>query len=154
MVRYLKNVDYRKQKYFIIFSALITSLSHSGLFLFSSYFLILFWIMNLNKSFKLILRETIFIITSLGIIFSIIIYQSSITVNISEICRSLALVYENCGQNYYISTLNWSLTDNLEARKIWNTVANFNLFYLLAFIFCFSPIVYYFLNSEFKYIRI
>ena len=137
MVQYLKKVDYRKQKYFIIFSALITSLSHSGLFLFSSYFLILFWIMNLNKSFKLILRETIFIITSLGIIFSIIIYQSSITVNISEICRSLSLVYENCGQNYYISTLNWSLTDNLEARKIWNTVANFNLFYLLAFIFCF-----------------
>lgn len=154
MVQYLKNVNYKKQKYFIILSAFISSLSHSGLFLFSSYFLILFWIINLNKPLKLILRETIFIVTSLGIIFSIIIYQSLINVNISEICRSLSLVYENCGQNYYISTLNWSLSDNLEAKKIWNTFSNFNLFYLSAFIFCFSPIVYYFFNSEFKYIRI
>ena len=151
MIQYLKNVEFKRQKYFIISSALITSLSHSGLFLFSSYFLVFFWIINLKRPFKLIIKESIFIISSLSAIFGIIIYQSSIDVNISAICSSLSLVYENCGKTYYISTLNWSLSDNLEVRKIWNTVSNFNLFYLIAFIFSFFPIIFYFFNSKFNY---
>ena len=47
-------------------------------------------------------------------------------VNISAICSSLSLVYENCGKTYYISTLNWSLSDNLEVRNAKNVIVKTN----------------------------
>ncbi len=148
---YLKKISFYKQKYIIILFSGIIIFSHTGFFFLLPAFILLFIFFNLKQKSILIFKEILIISVSI-VIFLLIILNNKIidTENIKQICESLSIfVRDDCLNNGYISTLNWTIKQNLELKEsLWMT-KNYNLYYALAFLISFFPILFAFKNSKF-----
>ena len=152
---YLKKIRFYNQKYFIIISSAIIVFSHTGFVFLLPFFLLLFLFINKNKSFKIILREIIIISTSWFLFLIIIIYNKSIDPDqIQLICNSVSeYVRSDCTTIGYIATLNWSLELNLELKKSLWMREYYNLFFSIAFLVSFLPLLIVLYNSKLIYFK-
>ena len=148
---YLRKISFFKQKYLLIFTSGILIFSHTGfLFLIPALFLIYIFL-NKDKKIKILLKELFIIFLTILLFLLIILNNKTIDTNgINLICNSLGeFVRSDCSSTGYISTLNWSVQQNLELKRtLWMT-KNYNLFYLFAFIISYMPIIYALYNSKF-----
>lgn len=148
---YLNKISFYKQKYLIILFSGILIFSHTGFFFLLPAFLIIFLFFNKNKKIIVLIKEVLLILSSL-FIFLIIIMSNKIidTVSINLICNSISdFVRDDCAETGYISTLSWTLQHNLAMKEeLWVT-KNYNVFYFVAFIISYLPLLFAFYNSRF-----
>ena len=148
---HLKKIDFFKQKYVIILSAAIIVFSHTGFLFLLAPFIIIFLFINKDKNFRLILKEIFFIIFCL-FLFLIIIANNKIinAEQIQLICNSVSdFVRNDCTTNGYIPTLGWSLELNLSLKKSLWMREYYHLYFSIAFIIGFLPLLIFLYNSNF-----
>lgn len=148
----LKKIDFYKQKYLIILFSAIIVFSHTGFLFLLAPFLIIFIFINKNKNFKSIFRELSFIVLSLFLFLIIIINNKIISPEqIQLICNSVSdFVRSDCTTNGYIPTLGWSLEQNLALKKNLWMRDYYHLYFSIAFIVSFMPLIIVLSNSKFN----
>ena len=156
---HLKKIDFSKQKYLIILFSGIVVFSHTGFLFLLAPFIIIFLFINKDKSFQLILKETIYIMLSLFLFLIIIANNKVISADqIQIICDSVSnFVRSDCATNGYIPTLGWSLEQNLSLKKSLWMREYYHLFFSIAFIVGFLPLIivlYYSRFLKFKKINL
>jgi len=147
----IKKINFYKQKYLIILFSAIIVFSHTGFLFLLPFFLLVLIFSNKNKKFKIILKE-ILIITSSWLLFLIILINNTIVgqEQIELICNSVTkFVRKDCTTIGYISTLSWSLELNLELKKSLWMREYYNLFFSIAFLVSFLPLLIILYNSKF-----
>lgn len=148
---HLKKVNFYQQKYLIILFSAIIVFSHTGFLFLLPAFLIIFLFCNKDKNFKIILKELSIIIFSF-LLFLIIIMNNKIIepAQIELICNSVSeFVRSDCTTIGYIATLGWSLELNLTLKKSLWMRDYYNLYFSIAFIISFLPLLIVFYNSKF-----
>ena len=148
----LKKIDFYKQKYLIILFSAIIVFSHTGFLFLLAPFLIIFIFIKKNKNFKSIFRELSFIVLSLFLFLIIIINNKIISPEqIQLICNSVSdFVRSDCTTNGYIPTLGWSLEQNLALKKNLWMRDYYHLYFSIAFIVSFMPLIIVLSNSKFN----
>ena len=147
----IKKINFYKQKYLIIFFSAIVVFSHTGFLFLLPFFLLVLVFSNKNKKFKIVLKEMLIIISS-WLLFLIILINNTIVEQeqIELICNSVAkFVRKDCTTIGYISTLSWSLELNLELKKSLWMREYYNLFFSIAFLVSFLPLLIILYNSKF-----
>ena len=147
----IKKINFYKQKYLIILFSAIIVFSHTGFLFLLPFFLLVLIFSNKNKKFKIILKEILIIISS-WLLFLIILINNTIVgqEQIELICNSVTkFVRKDCTTIGYISTLSWSLELNLELKKSLWMREYYNLFFSIAFLVSFLPLLTILYNSKF-----
>ena len=147
----IKKINFYKQKYLIILFSAIIVFSHTGFLFLLPFFLLVLIFSNKNKKFKIILKEILIIISS-WLLFLIILINNTIVgqEQIELICNSVTkFVRKDCTTIGYISTLSWSLELNLELKKSLWMREYYNLFFSIAFLVSFLPLLIILYNSKF-----
>ena len=146
----INKIAFSFQKYLILMFTIIAFLVHSGFILYSPYFIVVFLLANHKKNIKKLGRELIlmFLLISLSIL--TIFFSFTKEVDITLLCEPIKQFYINCGNLDYISTLNWSFEYQLSRREMRNNLDSFNLFYFIAFLYAFIPIIFLFKKSKFE----
>ena len=152
---HLKKINFYQQKYCIIIFSAVIVFSHTGFIFLLPFFLLLFLFSNKRKDFKIIFREMLIIMSSWFLFLIIVIYNKSISPDqIELICNSLSnFVRSDCTTIGYISTLSWSLELNLELKKSLWMREYYNLFFSIAFLVSFLPMLIALYNSKFLYFK-
>lgn len=148
----LNKIKFNQQKFIIILSIAIVTLSHSGFFIYVPFIFLIYLLTNYRVKLKNLLIDSFIIVLATIFLFLITILNSNIdSIAVKKICESISVFYlENCGTNDYISTLSWTLEYEISLLdKLWNK-ENYILFYSLAFILSFLPLIYALINSKFK----
>ncbi len=148
----LKKINFYHQKYLIILLSAVTVFSHTGFLFLIPSFLIIFLLCNSEKKVLIILKEIFFIILSL-FIFSIILLNNTQVgpEQIKLICDSVSnFVRSDCTTIGYIATLGWSFELNLDLKKSLWMRDYYHLFFSLAFLTCFLPLLIVFYFSKFS----
>ena len=149
---FLKKINFHLHKYIIISLSIVAIYSHTGYIFFIPILWCLYLLTNISKPVKTLFFDSLIIIFTILIFFIFVFLNKSLTLeNIGMICESVkSFAPPNCGVNDYLSTLSWSLERNLILKyKIWSD-ENYNLFYLLTFAICFSPLIFAISFSKFK----
>jgi len=147
----IKKINFYKQKYLIILFSAIIVFSHTGFLFLLPFFLLVLIFSNKNKKFKIVLKEILIIISS-WLLFLIILINNTIVgqEQIELICNSVTkFVRKDCTTIGYISTLSWSLELNLELKKSLWMREYYNLFFSIAFLVSFLPLLTILYNSKF-----
>ena len=147
----IKKINFYKQKYLIILFSAIIVFSHTGFLFLLPFFLLVLIFSNKNKKFKIVLKEMLIIIFS-WLLFLIILINNTIVgqEQIELICNSVTkFVRKDCTTIGYISTLSWSLELNLELKKSLWMREYYNLFFSIAFLVSFLPLLTILYNSKF-----
>ncbi len=147
----IKKINFYKQKYLIILFSAIIVFSHTGFLFLLPFFLLVFMFSNKNKKFKIVFKEMLIIISS-WLLFLIILVNNTIVEQeqIELICNSVVnFVRKDCTTIGYISTLSWSLELNLELKKSLWMREYYNLFFSVAFLVSFLPLLAVLYNSKF-----
>ena len=149
---HLKKISFYKQKYIIILFSGIIVFSHTGFLFLLAPFIIIFLFINKDKNVKLIFKEIIFIILSLILFLIVIINNKVISADqIQLICDSVSgFVRNDCTTNGYIPTLGWSLEQNLSLKKSLWMREYYHLYFSIAFIVSFLPLLLVLSNSHFS----
>ena len=155
VLNFLKNFDFKKQKYFLFIIFIITILTHSGFIFYTPYLITIFVLYNIKKDYKELFSELIWIGVFLFLILLLILKYSSITPeSIVMICKSIEGFLPNCGKQDYIASLSWSLTYEKNLVSTLWTRDGYQYFYILAFILTFAPLAYLLNSSKFIYKKI
>ncbi len=148
---FLEKFKFKDQKYLISIIILFTTFSHTGFFLYLPVFFLIFVIVNFKEKFSKIFIELFFISLYSFFLLLIIIFNTTISnESIINICNSIEIFLPNCGNKDYISTLNWTLSYEIEVVENSLNKSNYIPFYLFAFIFTNAPLIYAFYNSKFN----
>tara|TARA_B100001059_G_scaffold228401_1_gene259426 strand:- start:947 stop:2125 length:1179 start_codon:yes stop_codon:yes gene_type:complete len=148
----LKKINFYRQKYLIILLSAIAVFSHTGFLFLIPSFLIIYLLCNSDKKVLIIFKEIFFIILSLFIFLIILLNNTQIgPEQIKLICDSVTeFVRSDCTTIGYIATLSWSFELNLDLKKsLWMT-DHYHLFFSLAFLICFLPLLIVFHFSKFS----
>ena len=146
----LSKIKFNQQKFIIIFSISILTLSHSGFFFYVPFIFLIYLMTNYKVKLKSLLIDSFIIISTTLFFFVITILNSKIDpILINKMCESISFYLKNCGTSDYISTLNWTLEYEINlVDTLWNK-ENYILFYSIAFVLAFFPLIYALINSEF-----
>lgn len=146
---FLSKIKLENQKFILIFIITLLVFSHSAFYFYLPFIFLLFYIINYKANSKNFLKELLIILIFSFFLFLLTTFNTKIdNIGIDKICLSIKDFYSNCGQNDYIATLSWSLKYEIYlVETIWNK-ENYIIFYLLAGIFAFIPIIITFLNTK------
>ena len=130
----------------------MTVFSHTGFLFLIPSFLIIFLLCNSEKKVLIIFKEIFFIILSLFIFLIILLNNTQVgPEQIKLICDSVSdFVRSDCTTIGYIATLGWSFELNLDLKKSLWMRDYYHLFFSLAFLTCFLPLLIVFYFSKFS----
>ena len=148
----LKKINFYHQKYLIILLSAVTVFSHTGFLFLIPSFLIIFLLCNSEKKVLIIFKEIFFIILSLFIFLIILLNNTQVgPEQIKLICDSVSdFVRSDCTTIGYIATLGWSFELNLDLKKSLWMRDYYHLFFSIAFLICFLPLLIVFYFSKFS----
>jgi hypothetical protein len=120
-LKFINKINFYKQKYLIIFFIFLSSLSHSGFILFSSFFILIFILQNSERTYRELIFQLIPVFLSTTLCFLLIINFSKLdSVSVSNLCSSIKDYLPNCSKQDYITTLTWSYEKNsFLAKNLW-----------------------------------
>lgn len=146
---FLSKIKLENQKFILIVIITLLVFSHSAFYFYLPFIFLLFYIINFKANSKNFLKELLIILIFSFFLFLLTVFNTEIdNIGIDKICLSIKDFYSECGRNDYIATLNWSLKYEIYlVETIWNK-ENYIIFYLLAGIFAFIPIIITFLNTK------
>ena len=146
---FLEKIKFKNQKYLVLALALISTFSHSGFFVYLPLYLLAFIAINYKQNLKSLILEVIKISTFFLVLFFLILFNTSIgDQEILKICKSVKDYLPKCSELGYVTTLNWSLSYEIQlVEELWNK-DNYIIFYLFAFIIANLPLAYAFYVSK------